>query len=127
MKISIFMSIFDVHVNRVPFSGTVSAIHYQKGRFLAANFSKASYENEQSWMAIKTDSGAEIVLSQVAGLVARRIVCWPRPGDSVVRGERFGLIRFGSRLDVYVPEDAEILVNQSTHVYAGETVLCRLR
>lgn len=127
MKISIFMSIFDVHVNRIPFSGTVRAINYQKGRFLAANFAKASYENEQSWLAIRTDSGADIVLSQVAGLIARRIVCWPAPGDAVVRGERFGMIRFGSRLDVYVPEDAEILVKQSTHVYAGETVLCRLK
>jgi phosphatidylserine decarboxylase len=127
LKISIFMSVFDVHVNRIPFSGTVQGIHYQKGRFLAANLARASKENEQNWVWIRTDAGTDIVMTQVAGLIARRIVCWPTVGDRVVRGERYGMIRFGSRVDVYVPENSEVLVSQGDHVYGGETVLCRLR
>lgn len=126
MKISIFMSILDVHVNRIPISGTVEGIYYRKGRFMAANLIQASDENEQSWLWIKSDLGVDVVIEQVAGLIARRIVCWPEMGDRVVQGERFGMIRFGSRVDVYVPEDSEILVSQGRHVYAGETVLCRL-
>ncbi|MCE5244089.1 MAG: phosphatidylserine decarboxylase family protein [Desulfobacteraceae bacterium] len=127
MKISIFMSIFDVHVNRIPYSGTVQGVYYKKGRFLAANFTRASGENEQNWLWIKTDAGVDIALTQVAGLIARRIVCWPRPGDRVIRGERFGMIRFGSRVDVYVPEDCQVLVSQGDNVFAGETPLCRLK
>lgn len=126
IKISIFMSVFDVHVNRIPFSGTVEGVYYQKGRFLAANYAQASIENEQNWLWIQTDSGHDIVMTQVAGLIARRIVSWPSVGDRVLRGERFGLIRFGSRMDLYVPENSDILVSQGQHVYAGETVLCRL-
>jgi phosphatidylserine decarboxylase len=124
-KISIFMSVFDVHVNRIPISGTVQGIFYKKGRFLAANFAEASEKNEQNWLWIRSESGLDVVLTQVAGLIARRIVCWPRPGDQVIQGERFGLIRFGSRMDVYVPEDCEVLVTRGQHVFAGETVLCR--
>lgn len=127
LKVSIFMSVFDVHVNRVPISGTIQDIYYKKGRFLAANFSEASEKNEQNWLWIKSDSGSDVVITQVAGLIARRIVCWPRSGDSVARGERFGMIRFGSRMDVYVPEDSEVLVKKGQHVSAGETVLCRLK
>jgi phosphatidylserine decarboxylase len=126
MKISIFMSILDVHVNRIPISGTIEGIYYRKGRFMAANLTQASDENEQSWLWIKSDLGVDVVIAQVAGLIARQIVSWPEMGDRVVRGERFGMIRFGSRVDVYVPEDSEILVSQGRHVYAGETVLCRL-
>ncbi len=126
LKISIFMSVFNVHVNRAPCSGVVQGLHYQKGRFLNAALSKAGRENEQNWIWIRAESGADVVVSQVAGLIARRIVCWPGPGDSVIRGERFGLIRFGSRLDVYVPLDAEVLVSKGDHVFAGETSLCRL-
>ena len=126
VKISIFMSVLDVHVNRIPVSGTIEGIHYSKGRFMAANLVQASEENEQNWLWIRSDSGVDIVFTQVAGLIARRIVCWPDIGDRVLRGERFGMIRFGSRMDVYVPENSEILVSKGNHVYAGETVLCRL-
>jgi phosphatidylserine decarboxylase len=127
LKISIFMSVFDVHVNRIPLSGTVHGVCYRKGCFLAAHTSKASRENEQNWGGIRSEAGIDVILTQVAGLIARRIVCWPKAGDAVFRGERFGMIRFGSRLDVYVPETSEILVSQGEHVYAGETTLCRLR
>jgi phosphatidylserine decarboxylase len=127
MKISIFMSVFDVHVNRIPISGTIRGIFYKKGRYLAANYAEASEKNEQNWLWIRSDSGIDIVLTQVAGLIARRIVCWPGLGDQVIQAERFGMIRFGSRMDVYVPEDAEVLVSKGQHVYAGETVLCRLK
>jgi len=126
VKISIFMSVLDVHVNRIPIAGTIEGIHYSKGRFMAANLVQASEENEQNWLWIRSDSGVDIVFTQVAGLIARRIVCWPDIGDRVLRGERFGMIRFGSRMDVYVPENSEILVSKGNHVYAGETVLCRL-
>lgn len=127
LKLSIFMSVFDVHVNRIPISGTVRGVHYRKGRFLAANRAGASRENEQNWLWIQTEEETDIVLTQVAGLIARRIVCWPGTGDKVARGERFGMIRFGSRMDLYLPEDSEILVSLGQHVYGGETALCRLR
>ncbi|MHC1725384.1 MAG: phosphatidylserine decarboxylase family protein [Syntrophobacteraceae bacterium] len=127
MKISIFMSVFDVHVNRIPITGTIQSLHYKKGRYMAANLTQASEQNEQNWLWIKSDSGLDVVLTQVAGLIARRIVCWPTVGDTVVQAERFGMIRFGSRMDVYVPEESEILVSQGRHVYAGETVLCRTK
>jgi phosphatidylserine decarboxylase len=127
LKISIFMSVFDVHVNRIPCTGVIQGNHYQKGRFLSANLARASRENEQNWLWIQADSGHHIVTTQVAGLIARRIVCWPTVGDQVERGERFGMIRFGSRMDVYVPENTEILISKGDHVYGGETILCRLR
>jgi phosphatidylserine decarboxylase len=126
LKISIFMTIFDVHVNRAPISGIVRGLHYQKGRFLSANKGKASLENEQGWLWVQSESGVDVVLTQVAGLLARRIVCWPVVGDSVNRGERFGLIRFGSRLDVYLPLHSELSVSKGDRVHAGETPLCRL-
>ncbi|HQN17954.1 MAG TPA: phosphatidylserine decarboxylase family protein [Syntrophobacteraceae bacterium] len=127
IKISIFMSIFDVHVNRIPLSGTVYGVRYQKGGFRAAQTPKAGRENERNWVWIRGDAGTDVVLTQVAGLIARRIVCWPKAGERVFRGERFGMIRFGSRVDMYVPEESEILVSRGQHVYGGETVLCRLR
>jgi phosphatidylserine decarboxylase len=111
----------------VPVSGIVQDVRYQKGTFVAANLPRASYENEQSWVRIASDRGPEVVMTQVAGLIARRIVCWPRAGERVERGERFGLIRFGSRMDVFVPVDSEVLVSTGQHVYGGETVLCRLK
>jgi phosphatidylserine decarboxylase len=126
LRISIFMSVFDVHVNRIPFSGRVQGLQYRAGRFLSANLPRAMKENEQNWMWIQTESGKDIVITQVAGLIARRIVCWPSVGDRVCRAERFGMIRFGSRMDVYVPEDSEIVVSVGSHVHGGETVLCRL-
>ena len=127
MKISIFMSVFDVHVNRIPITGTVRGILYKKGVFIAANYAEASEKNEQNWLWVRSDGGVDIVVTQVAGLIARRIVCWPGLGDQVLQAERFGMIRFGSRMDVYVPEDAEVMVSMGQHVYAGETVLCRLK
>ncbi len=127
VKISIFMSVLDVHVNRVPVSGVVEGVYYKKGRFLVAGSPRASFENEQNWLWIKSDSQSDILLTQVAGLIARRIVCWPSTGDRVERAERFGMIRFGSRMDVYVPDDSDVLVSQGQHVYGGETVLCRLK
>ncbi len=127
LKISVFMSIFDVHVNRVPISGTIQGVQYRKGSFLAADTVQASDKNEQNWIWVQSDSGVNLVMTQVAGLIARRIVCWPRVGDKVTQAERFGMIRFGSRMDVYVPEESEILVTQGQHVYAGETILCRMK
>lgn len=126
-RISIFLSIFDVHVNRIPYSGVVHNTYYQKGRYLAANLARASSENEQAWLWIKTDTEQDIVVTQVAGLIARRIVCWPTLGDRVVRGERYGMIRFGSRTDLYVPVDTEVMVSRGDRVCGGETVLCRLK
>jgi len=126
-KVSIFMSVFNVHVNRIPISGVIEGLHYRKGRFWAASTEKADRENEQSWIWIRGESGEDVVVTQVAGLIARRIVCWPSVGDRVVRGERFGLIRFGSRLDVYVPETIDLLVSKGERVTAGESVLCRMK
>jgi phosphatidylserine decarboxylase len=126
-KISIFMSVFDVHVNRAPISGTVRGIFYKKGGFVPADHAEAGEKNEQNWLWVRSDSGIDVILTQVAGLIARRIVCWPGLGDQVNQAERFGMIRFGSRMDVYVPEDVEIQVSIGQHVYAGETVLCRLK
>jgi phosphatidylserine decarboxylase len=127
LKISIFMNVFNVHVNRIPFSGTVRGAWYRAGRFLPADRSRASRENEQNWLWIETETGADIVMTQVAGLIARRIVCWPTVGDRVIRGERFGMIRFGSRMDLYAPENSDVLVSLGDHVHGGETVLCRLK
>jgi phosphatidylserine decarboxylase len=127
LKISVFMSVFDVHVSRIPISGRVRGVHSQKGRFLAAQPPRPSHENEQNWVWIQSETGVDVVVTQVAGMIARRIVCWPTVGDRVIQGERCGLIRFGSRLDIYVPEGSEILVARGEHVYAGETILCRLK
>lgn len=125
-KISIFMSVWDVHVNRIPCAGAVQGIHYQMGQFAAANRLEASRKNEQNWLWLRTHAGLDIVLTQVAGLIARRIVCWPTPGDQVECGERFGLIRFGSRVDIYVPEENRVLVAKGERVCAGGSILCRM-
>lgn len=125
-KISIFMSVFDVHVNRVPCSGVVIDLRYQAGQFFAANRLEASRKNEQNWLYLKNRAGHAVILTQVAGLIARRIVCWPKPGDEVVCGERFGMIRFGSRVDVYVPEQSRVQVSIGDRVVAGGSVLCQL-
>lgn len=126
-RISIFMSVFDVHVNRIPFSGIVQGLRYRKGSFFSANLPKALRENEQNGMWIRSHDGTDIVVTQVAGLIARRIVCWPAVGDHVTRAERFGMIRFGSRVDVYVPEGGVVLVTEGDRVWGGETSLCRLK
>lgn len=110
-KISIFMNVFNVHVNRAPFAGTVEKIHYHQGKFLSANLDKASAENERNEMMIRTPDGRAIWAVQIAGLIARRIVCWTREGADIKKGERFGLIRFGSRVEVFLPSDSRIVVN----------------
>ncbi len=126
-KVSIFMNVFDVHVNRAPVSGRVVAVRYNPGKFLVASAEKASLENEQNGVTIETPEGKRVVYVQIAGLVARRIVCDLSEGDSVRVGQRVGMIRFGSRLDVYLPADASLSVKTGDRVRAGESVLGRLR
>lgn len=125
--ISIFMNVFNVHVNRVPATGKVEKILYRQGKFYAADCDKAALQNEYCATVITTPQGRKLAFVQIAGLVARRIVCWLELGDSIVRGRRFGLIRFGSRVDLYLPPDTEILVQTGQKVCAGETILGRLR
>lgn len=122
-KISVFMNVFNVHVNRMPYSGTVVAIEYDKGNFFSANLDKASELNERNSVLIKTDDGKKILTVQIAGLIARRIECWVKEGMHVRKGERFGLIRFGSRLEVFLPPDAIISVRIGDKVRAGETLI----
>jgi phosphatidylserine decarboxylase len=123
MKISIFMNVFNVHVNRVPYAGTIEKIHYHKGKFLSANLDKASAENERNEVLIRTQDGRGIWVVQIAGLVARRIVCWASQGTILKKGERFGLIRFGSRVEVFLPSDSRIVVTPGEKVRAGKTRL----
>lgn len=125
-KVSIFMSLFDVHVNRVPVDGTVRDIRYHRGRFMAAFEDRASEENERNALLIETARGQKLTLVQVAGLVARRIICYPNIGAFVLRGQRMGLIRFGSRCDIYLPKSAEIVVKMGEKVLGGETILAKL-
>ena len=126
VRLSIFMNVFNVHVNRNPVSGQVMALSYRPGKFFNASFDKASIDNERMSVRVKADTGQELAYVQIAGLVARRIVCELNQGQSVVRGQRFGIIRFGSRVDVYLPPGSEILVTAGMKTIAGETVLARL-
>jgi phosphatidylserine decarboxylase len=125
-KISIFMSIFNVHVNRVPLSGVIEEVLYLPGKFFSANLDKASQENEHNAVVLRTMNGERIAFVQVAGLIARRIVCWVSTGDLVACGQRFGLIRFGSRLDVYLPRSCKIEVKPKQKVRAGQSILGHL-
>jgi phosphatidylserine decarboxylase len=125
IRISIFMNIFNVHVNRYPVSGVVRFVHYNPGKFLNAATEKSSLENEQSSVGIESN-GRRILVRQIAGLIARRIVTYSREGEQVEQGERLGIIRFGSRVDVFVPTNSEILVRQGQKPSAGTTVLARL-
>ena len=125
-RISIFMSVFNVHVNRVPATGEIVKTQYIKGKFFNASLDKASKDNERQLLAMKTVSGKAIAFVQIAGLVARRIVCLAKEGDKYEAGERFGWIRFGSRLDVYLPTDVEPLVCVGQTMTAGETILANL-
>lgn len=125
-RVSIFMNVLDVHVNRSPIGGRVLEVVYNPGRFLAANVPKASLENEQNALVLESAGGRRVLVVQIAGLIARRIVNYARPGDRLARGQRFGLIRFGSRVDVYLPTDAEVAVRAGRRVVAGETVIARL-
>ncbi|MBW2675424.1 MAG: phosphatidylserine decarboxylase family protein [Deltaproteobacteria bacterium] len=120
-KVSIFMNIFNVHVNRAPCAGTVKEIVYRKGRFFSANLDKASAFNERNLVLIETMGGDRILTIQIAGIIARRIVCWVKEGMGIEKGERFGLIKFGSRLEVLMPLDATIPVKVGDKVRAGET------
>jgi len=122
-KISIFMNVFNVHVNRAPYEGKIEGIHYHKGKFFSANLDKASEDNERNEILIHTEDGRMIWTVQIAGLIARRIVCWVNPGMTIRKGERFGLICFGSRVDVYLPEDSKISVKLNDKVKAGQTTL----
>ena len=122
-RISIFLNVFDVHVNRIPFSGTVRKLHYHPGLFLNASLDKASEENERQLVSLTTADNRRIGVVQIAGLVARRILCDLKEGQMVSTGERFGIIRFGSRVDVYLPADAHILVREGQRAVGGETAL----
>ena len=122
-KISIFMNVFNVHVNRAPYDGTIAKIAYHKGKFLSANLDKASVENERNEIMIRTLDGRAIWVVQIAGLIARRIVCWTREEAIIKKGERFGLIRFGSRVEVFLPSDSRIVVKLDDKVRAGQTTL----
>jgi phosphatidylserine decarboxylase len=123
VRVSVFMSVFNCHVNRLPMAGTVTAVAYRPGKFLNAALDKASEDNERNGLAVETDEGRHYAVVQIAGLVARRILCWTRPGDRLRTGERFGLIRFGSRLDVYLPDDMAVQVEIGQTMVAGETVI----
>ncbi|MDO9558583.1 MAG: phosphatidylserine decarboxylase family protein [Syntrophales bacterium] len=120
-KISVFMNVFSVHVNRVPCTGRIETIRYYEGKFLSANLDKASSDNERNGLVIRMDDGRAIGMIQIAGLVARRIVCWVNEGMMVEKGERIGLIRFGSRVEVLLPVDTVVMVKPGDRVRAGET------
>jgi len=123
-RISIFLAIWDVHVNRAPMAGRIQKVEYRPGRFYAAMRSRASTENEQNVVRLSTARG-EMMFRQIAGWVARRVLLWKSEGDAVERGERVGMIRFGSRMDVWLPMEAEILVRPGQHVTAGTSILAR--
>ena len=122
-KISIFMSVFNVHVNRIPFDGKVQKVGYHPGKFFSANLDKASLENEHNAVFLETADQKQICAVQVAGLIARRIICKVQSGDDVRKGQRFGIICFGSRLDVYLPDDVKIKVAVGDKVKAGSSVI----
>lgn len=125
-QISIFLSIFDVHVNRSPIAGRIERVDYHPGEFLPAWDDKASLRNEQNTVTVERN-GQRVVFKQIAGLIARRILCYVKPGDAVQRGQRYGFIRFGSRVDVYLPVDSTPKVAVGDNVFATETVLAVLQ
>lgn len=126
LRVSIFLSIFDVHINRMPAAGEVASVIYRPGRFLAAFDSRASEVNEQNSVLINGER-ARILINQIAGLIARRIVCWVTEGDKVKKGEPYGLIRFGSRVDIFLPFKTNLMVKVGDRVRGGETILGVLR
>jgi phosphatidylserine decarboxylase len=123
-RISVFLAVWNVHVNRAPMAGRLARLEYRRGKFFAAMRWRASTENEQNVFYLDTERG-RIVFKQIAGWIARRVVSWKSPGDSLALGERIGLIRFGSRMDVWLPEGAEILAQPGEKVAAGESVIAR--
>ena len=126
LKISVFMNVFDVHVNRAPVAGRVSALKYVPGRFINASLDKASEHNERLHLALEGQGGLKVELVQIAGLIARRIVPYVRLGQSLEPGQRLGMIRFGSRVDVYLPPETELRVGLNQRVKAGETILGKI-
>ena len=124
LRVSVFMNVFNCHVNRAPMRGKITKVVYKKGQFLNAELDKASQDNERNSLVLETEQG-KIAVVQIAGLVARRIVCWANEDEDLSPGERFGLIRFGSRLDVYLPDDAKAVVAVGQTAIAGETILAR--
>jgi phosphatidylserine decarboxylase len=127
LKVSVFMNVFNVHSNRSPVDGTVQERWYFPGAFVNAALDKASLDNERNALWLRTPEGADVTCVQVAGLIARRILCYVGPGAQLERGQRFGFIRFGSRVDHYLPLDAEVKVALGEKVYASETVLAWLK
>jgi len=125
-KISIFLNVFNVHVNRVPLSGVVTKVIYRPGKFLSANAEDASVENERNSVVVKNSNGTEIIFVQVAGLVARRIISDLKEGQEVVAGQRYGIIRFGSRADLYFPENVEIKSLLGQTMVGGETIIAKI-
>ncbi|MFI5608366.1 phosphatidylserine decarboxylase [Amycolatopsis sp. NPDC051903] len=126
LRVSVFLSVFDVHVQRIPAPGVVEKVAYRPGKFLSADLDKASEDNERNSVLIRTVDGHELVVVQIAGLVARRIVCEIREGDKVAAGATYGLIRFGSRVDLYLPPGSRVLVSKGQRTVGGETVLAEL-
>jgi len=125
-KISVFMSVFNVHVNRIPYDGMVKSIDYFPGKFFNASLDKASTDNERNAVTVEIADGRSYTFVQIAGLIARRIICGIKVGDRVSRGTRYGMICFGSRLDIYLPVDAKISVSKGEKVMAGFTVIANL-
>ncbi len=125
-QVSIFLSVFDVHINRIPAGGTVEYVKYNPGKFFKAFLDKASEENEQTEIGITMPDGQRLIVKQIAGLIARRIICKLSEGDKVTTGNRFGMIKFGSRTELFVPADAEITVSTGDHVKGGSTIIGKL-
>ncbi len=126
IRVSIFLNVFDVHINRMPIAGTVQDIVYQPGKFMTANSPQASSANEQNALMLCRSDGAKVLCVQIAGLIARRIVSWVVPGEKVEKGERFGLIRFGSRMDVYLPQASTVRVQVGSRVKGGSSILAEV-
>ena len=125
-RVSIFMNVFDCHVNRIPINGEIVKNSYRPGKFLNASLDKASEHNERSSLVIKTEKGIEVTFVQIAGLVARRIICWADKGQFLRAGDRYGMIRFGSRVDVYLPKGTRLLAVPGQRAVAGETAIAQL-
>jgi phosphatidylserine decarboxylase len=127
LRVSIFLSVFDVHVNRIPCTGKISKLIYNPGRFISATLDKSSEQNERQSVVLDTTDGIKVVFVQIAGLIARRIVCELKEGQEVHSGETFGIIKFGSRMDVYLPKDTNVLVCCGQRMVGGETILADLK
>lgn len=125
-RVSVFLSVFDVHVNRIPVNGTIKALHYHPGQFISATLDKSSELNERQSVLIESKSGHDIALVQIAGLIARRIVCDLDEKQTVAAGERYGIIRFGSRVDIYLPKGVKPLVSLGQYMIGGETIIANL-